>query len=472
MVLTRRQEALLRKQYKIDEKTPEDEHPTTPRTGRRGIVQHADEQHTGLRSALKKYHTDRPWEDREIRMMNNLPTVDTTKHVTIESEKNVVFEFETTSSSLSQRDDDEPSSVRRQLDLSDDDDDDDVDSEQDDVEVVHSATTQRSNSSSDVVQAIWSHDVLMAIVMLLIWSCSSSCLTVVMQSVLMHERMSLPLMIPALSQLGCAIVVRILDRLDIITLKPMPPCREYMRKILPLGLSTCTCMFLGNYAYIGLSLSFLSILKALTPAVTLVLAVIGGMETLSGTGLLSTLLIAYGTGIATMDETHKNVAFHWPAFISFTTSVLFEASRVVFVSKNLKNTMYSSFDLLAGVGPLIFALMTTMSMFVERQTLMDLNAEEISFIAQRMVWIVALSFAVNISTYAAIKCSSSTTVKVVGCLKNALLMWFGILYQGDVVSSTQWQGFALSTGGFLLYAYSRNGGTDSSRGTSKQKKTV
>ena len=89
-----------------------------------------------------------------------------------------------------------------------------------------------------------------------------------------------------------------------------------------------------------------------------------------------------------------------------------------------------------------------------------------------MVWIVALSFAVNISTYAAIKCSSSTTVKVVGCLKNALLMWFGILYQGDVVSSTQWQGFALSTGGFLLYAYSRNGGTDSSRGTSKQKKTV
>ena len=163
-------------------------------------------------------------------MMNNLPTVDTTKHVTIESEKNVVFEFETTSSSLSQRDDDEPSSVRRQLDLSDD----DVDSEQDDVEVVHAATTQRSNSSSNVVQAIWSHDVLMAVVMLLIWSCSSSCLTVVMQSVLMHERMSLPLMIPALSQLGCAIVVRILDRLDIITLKPMPPCREYMRKIFPL----------------------------------------------------------------------------------------------------------------------------------------------------------------------------------------------------------------------------------------------
>ena len=441
MVLTRRQEALLKKQYKIDEKSPENGNPTTPRTGRRGIVQHADEQHTGLRSALKRYHTDRPWEDREIRMMNNMPTVDTNKHVTIESDKNVVFEFETTS----QSEDDGDLSVKRRLDLSDDEEE-----EHDDES--SSATATKKSQRSKVVR----HDVLMAGLMLLIWSLSSSCLTVVMQSVLMHKRMSLPLLVPALSQLGCAIVVRVLDRFGVITLRPMPPLREYVKKIVPLGLSTCTCMFLGNYAYIGLSLSFLSILKALTPAVTLVLAVIGGMETLSGTGLLSTLLIAYGTGIATVDETNKDVDFHWTAFISFTTSVLFEASRVVFVSKTLKNTKYSSFDLLAGVGPLIFVIMSTVSCFVERQTILDLHAEEISFLARSMVWIVALSFAVNISTYAAIKYSSSTTVKVVGCLKNALLMWFGILYQGDVVSATQWQGFGLSTGGFLLYAYSRN----------------
>lgn len=441
MVLTRRQEALLKKQYKIDEKSPENGHPTTPRTGRRGIVQHADEQHTGLRSALKRYHTDRPWEDREIRMMNNMPTVDTNKHVTIESDKNVVFEFETTS----QSEDDGDLSVKRRLDLSDDEEE-----EQDDED--SSSTAIRKSQR----RKVFSHDVLMAGLMLLIWSLSSSCLTVVMQSVLMHKRMSLPLLVPALSQLGCAIVVRILDWFGIITLRPMPPMREYVKKIVPLGLSTCTCMFLGNYAYIGLSLSFLSILKALTPAVTLVLAVLGGMETLSGTGLLSTLLIAYGTGIATVDETNKDVDFHWTAFISFTTSVLFEASRVVFVSKTLKNTKYSSFDLLAGVGPLIFVIMSTVSCFVERQTILDLHAEEISFLARSMVWIVALSFAVNISTYAAIKYSSSTTVKVVGCLKNALLMWFGILYQGDVVSATQWQGFGLSTGGFLLYAYSRN----------------
>lgn len=450
MVLTRRQEALLRKQYKIDEGAPDEGYPTTPRTGRRGLVLQVEEQPTGLRSALKRYRTDRPWEDREMRIMNNLPTVDTNKHVRIESEKNVVFEFETTSHS----EDGDPS-VRRQLDLSDDDlDEEEESSSLEDIDELKSPPARVLRISS----ALSNDNIVMAGLMLFIWSCSSSCLTVVMQSVLMHERMSLPLLVPALSQLGCSILVRILHWLNIIALKPMPPFKEYMQKIVPLGLSTCICMFLGNYAYIGLSLSFLSILKALTPAVTFLLAVWGGMETLTGTGLLSTLLIAYGTGIATMDETHKDPhGFHWNAFISFTTSVLFEASRVVFVSKSLKNTTYTSFDLLAGVGPLIFAIMTFMSLCMEQHTLLALNAEEISFIAHRMVWIVALSFAVNISTYAAIQYSSSTTVKVVGCLRNALMMWFGILYQGDMVSSTQWQGFGLATGGFLLYLYSRNG---------------
>lgn len=433
MVLTRRQEALLKKQYKIVDSL-DDSDPSTPGAEHHRGGSARDEEHTGLRSALKTYHTDRPWEDREIRMMNNLPAVDTEKRVRIESEKNVVFEFEKSPGGS------ESVSVKRQLNLSDED--------EDDGEVVQVVTMTRNR------------DAMMAMLMLLLWSFSSSWLTVVMQTVLSQKRMSLPLMVPALSQLGCAIVVRVLDRVKIVKLQPMPPVREYVRKIVPLGLSTCTCMFLGNYAYIGLSLSFLSILKALTPAVTLVLAVLAGMERMSGVALASTLLIAYGTGIATVDETNKDAEFHWTAFISFTTSVLFEASRVVFVSRSLKGTKFSSFDLLAGVGPLIFAIMASLSLVAERETLLALTEAEVSYLGRTMILIIALSFAVNISTYAAIKYSSSTTVKVVGCLKNALLMWFGILYQGDVVSSTQWQGFALSTGGFLLYAWARKPGEE------------
>ena len=486
MVLTRRQEAMLKKQYKVGEyaegyeqspivcngRTNDD--PRTPSTNKSTARRRSSGQHTGLRSALKKYHTDRPWEERELRIMNNMSMSDSKKHVTIGSANNEVFEFE--KDPLSPIKSDSEDDVKRRLYEEDGDDEDDGidfgDSDDDVDEPVAegdsdddgslgelrgaSLTSDRNenNSSSSSKQGV--HDAMMAFLMLLLWSLSSSWLTVVMQSVLMHKRMSLPLMVPALSQLGCAIVVRLLHRLGVITLKPMPPVKEYVRKIVPLGLSTCTCMFLGNYAYIGLSLSFLSILKALTPAVTLILSVVARMEKLSGVALLSTLLIAYGTGIAVEDEKNKDAEFHWASFVSFTTSVLFEASRVVFVSKNLRNSNYSSFDLLAGVGPFIFSVMATLSLFVERHTLLDLRLEEITFISRTMVLIVALSFAVNISTYAAIKYSSSTTVKVVGCLKNAMMMWFGILYQGDIVSKTQWEGFGLATSGFLMYALSRS----------------
>ena len=451
MVLTRRQEALLKKQYKIIDS---DDEPATPRATRHSI----SEQHTGLRSALKKYHTDRPWEERERRLMSNLPTVDTNKHVTIESGKNVVFEFETSQGG------DSDVSVKRQLLM-----------ENDDEGVGSGSVDSRSKRKMRWVFG----DGVMAFLMLSLWSVASSWLTVVMQTVLSQPRLSLPLMVPGLSQLGSVAVVLILDKMRVIKLNPMPPRAEYVRKIVPLGLATCSCMFLGNYAYIGLSLSFISILKAFTPAVTLILAVIGGMEKMSGVAFVSTLFIAYGTGTATVDETNKEADFHWPSFISFTTSILFEASRVVFVSKALKDTKYSSFDLLAGVGPLIFAVLSSLSLMMEWNTLVDLTSSEVVYLAYMMVLIVFLSFLVNVSTYAAIKYSSSTTVKVVGmshvymgcdmeawcvnirvamdvgCLKNAFLMLFGILFQGDIVSKTQWQGFALSTGGFLLYAYAR-----------------
>ena len=477
MVLTRRQEAMLKKQYKVGEFAKDEtasisppvicngrpeEDPRTPSTSKSTGRRASNGQHTGLRSALKRHHTDRPWEEREIRMMNHLSIIDTDKHVRIGSEKNEVFEFVKDPPSPSETDSDSEDDVKRRLYGKDgivDDEEGSLDGDDEDDRAVGLAGNGgRSQPKSDPKKGV--QDAMMALAMLLLWSLSSSWLTVVMQSVLMHKRMSLPLMVPALSQLGCVIVVRLLHRFGFITLNPMPPFKEYVRKIVPLGLSTCTCMFLGNYAYIGLSLSFLSILKALTPAVTLVLAVIARMEKLSGVALVATLLIAYGTGIAVEDEKNKDAGFHWASFVSFTTSVFFEASRVVFVSKNLRDSNYSSFDLLAGVGPLIFSVMATLSMFVERQTLLALEWEEIAFISRTMVLIVALSFAVNISTYAAIRYSSSTTVKVVGCLKNAMMMWFGILYQGDIVSKTQWQGFGLATSGFLMYAASRSRSSD------------
>lgn len=380
MVLTRNQEAQLKRQYKIDN-NGDGTGPTTPFTASKPGGKE-------LRSALKQHQTARPWEERE----NGIHRIagGTSKRVRIDSENNIVFEFQKSNTSFVDEEGEEGefSSIKRQLHLDED--------------------------REEIRERKLPGDGVIAFLLLFVWSVSSSCLTVVLKSLLAHERYSLPLLVSGTSQLGCAIMIRILNSLGVIALKPMPHAKEYIRSIAPVALASSLCMYTGNYAYYGLSLSFISILKALTPAVTLLLSVFGGLETFSSVALVSTILIAYGTGIATVDETSRKVDFHWQSLMFFIVSILFESIRIVFVSGSLKAKKYSSFDLLAGAGPLVFSIMGFGSIFLERQKIVALKPSEWFFIAETLLYIVILSFIVNWSTYTALQHTSSTTVKVTG----------------------------------------------------------
>jgi drug/metabolite transporter (DMT)-like permease len=380
MVLTRNQEAQLKRQYKIDN-NGDGTGPTTPFTASKPGGKE-------LRSALKQHQTARPWEERENGIHRTAGG--TSKRVRIESENNIVFEFQKSNTSFVDEEGEEGefSSIKRQLDL--------------------------DEGSKEIRERKLPGDGVIAFLLLFVWSVSSSCLTVVLKSLLAHERYSLPLLVSGTSQLGCAIMIRILNSLGVIALKPMPHAKEYIRSIAPVALASSLCMYTGNYAYYGLSLSFISILKALTPAVTLLLSVFGGLETFSSVALVSTILIAYGTGIATVDETSRKVDFHWQSLMFFIVSILFESIRIVFVSGSLKAKKYSSFDLLAGAGPLVFSIMGFGSIFLERQKIVALKPSEWLFIAETLLYIVILSFIVNWSTYTALQHTSSTTVKVTG----------------------------------------------------------
>lgn len=65
---------------------------------------------------------------------------------------------------------------------------------------------------------------------------------------------------------------------------------------------------------------------------------------------------------------------------------------------------------------------------------------------------IFMGFLVNLSTAFAIKVTGSLTFKVVGCVKNTLLVWVGIL-MGDVVTREQLLGYTVSVVGFALYTH-------------------
>lgn len=298
---------------------------------------------------------------------------------------------------------------------------------------------------------------VIAMIALLTWAVSSSWLIFLNRDIMRFKGFPCPLMLPALSQLACALMAWGVGAAGFVSVRPFN-LNEFGKRLSPLVFGSVMCMALGNTAYLGLSVAFLNILKALTPAVTLMLSAAVGMESFTAGAFFSTLLIAYGTGIATMQETANNAAFHWPSFISFTTSILFESIRVVMAAKSLRGmkTPYNPVEMLAHVGPFVFLGMGTLSMVAgEWKDIAQLGWSGVGGLIPDMVLVCILSFLVNVSSYYAIMHTSSTTFKVVGCFKNAVVIWLSML-QGDMVTRRQWEGFAVSTAGFLLYTWAKS----------------
>jgi hypothetical protein len=64
-----------------------------------------------------------------------------------------------------------------------------------------------------------------------------------------------------------------------------------------------------------------------------------------------------------------------------------------------------------------------------------------------------MGFAVNTLAYATIKLASSLTLKVLGCVKNGLVIVAAIALFAEEVTWTQGVGYIVSTGAFLVYVH-------------------
>ena len=115
----------------------------------------------------------------------------------------------------------------------------------------------------------------------------------------------------------------------------------YVRHVLPIGGFAALSLALGNYTYLYLSVSFIQMLKAIVPFITMCVMVGCGLEKPRPDTIAGVIVLTLGTALAAYGE----IAFQWVGVAMMITSEFSEALRMAVLQFLLGNLR---FDLLEG----------------------------------------------------------------------------------------------------------------------------
>lgn len=292
-----------------------------------------------------------------------------------------------------------------------------------------------------------------AAAVILSWMVVSSALIFVNKTILVDQSFPYPFALTAIGSAASTALGLAAGALGLAEVRPHPSAWETLTKLLPVAFCTAATLFLGNSAYLDLSVAFINIMKALTPAITLGISLLLGLERPSVLVAGALALIALGTGIATAQEAATS-HFSWFGFGCFLLSILFEALRVVLVERLLGRQRFNSIEVLVYIGPLTLFCLLLGSFFFERSELLSKGPQIITRNPLLFLAAGVVSFLVNAFSFLAIQTSSSLTFKVAGCVKNAVVVWIGVV-QGDNLTIKEAAGYVLSLVGFLVYTVLR-----------------
>lgn len=279
----------------------------------------------------------------------------------------------------------------------------------------------------------------------------SSALIILNKHLMVDDGFGFPLFLTGAGQIMSVLLGLLAAKLGMMPLRQAPSASFYLTKLLPLVFCSAGSLFFGNVCYLYLSVSFIQIMKAVNPGFTLAICTLTGLETSSPLVALSIVMISVGTAVATLVES-SSLAFSWLGFSCILLSTLLEAGRVVYIQLLLGGSLnFNAVEITVWLGPPTAAILFAGSYLWEYDGLMRLG---FALIRVKPLWYtlaLLLGFAVNMSTALAIQATSSLTFKVVGCIKNAVVIWFGVLL-GDHVQGLQMLGNTVAMAGFLLYS--------------------
>lgn len=241
-----------------------------------------------------------------------------------------------------------------------------------------------------------------AVAVVCAWMAASSSL-ILLNKAIYNDGFHFPLMATAIGRFFSAS-----GGAALLALGCAPPCRpptnRRLLSITPIVVLTVATLYAGNLAAITLSVSFMQIMKGLTPGVTLLVAAARGLEHLSMPLAVVVLLTAAGTGVGVLVEGCAP-GFDRFAFGAMAASCAIEALRSVLVQElhAAQGGAFHPAEALVYIGMPAAVCLFALSLVFERPAVLTLGTGLVA--AKPLLYLAsfAAAFATNITGFWAIQ---------------------------------------------------------------------
>ncbi|GAB2225814.1 hypothetical protein Droror1_Dr00021581 [Drosera rotundifolia] len=201
----------------------------------------------------------------------------------------------------------------------------------------------------------------------------------------------------------------------------------YVTSVIPIGAMFAMTLWLGNTAYLYISVAFAQMLKAIMPVAVFILGVAAGLEVMSCSMLLIMSVISCGVMVASYGEININ----WVGVVYQMGGVVGEALRLIFMEifVKRKGLKLNPISMMYYVSPCSAVCLFIPWIFLEKPK-MDANGTW-NFPPLVLILNSLCTFALNLSVFLVISHTSALTIRVAGVVKDWVVVLLSALLFAD-----------------------------------------
>ncbi|KAF5949870.1 hypothetical protein HYC85_011863 [Camellia sinensis] len=206
----------------------------------------------------------------------------------------------------------------------------------------------------------------------------------------------------------------------------------YVTSVIPIGAMFAMTLWLGNTAYLYISVAFAQMLKAIMPVAVFILGVAAGLEMMSCRMLLIMSVISFGVLVASYGE----IDINWIGVVYQMGGVIGEALRLIFMEifVKRKGLKLNPISVMYYVSPCRHFLCSALCLFIPwiflEKPKMDAQGTW-SFQPVILTLNSLCTFALNLSVFLVISHTSALTIRVAGVVKDWVVVLLSALLFAD-----------------------------------------